>query len=287
MELVLGKFVLMYLLLPVIGIILGGVMFFIAKKNELLSNKKLIFYFLLSCIIIALPALLGFIDYWFMPYGYIFLLVLYFFLGWYNLNILQQLIEDIRNKPYYVEFLIVFTITFVGGALFSLVFNLCNELQYGLFAWTSVLTFIFPSVFRQAYRTFMNIPIEVYKIWSYEGQPEDASGEDHIEENKIIVVRMELFCQQADKRPLKTKVKANEETTFGQWFKLFIIDYNKKSPANPIVYADHINSYGWTFYTTTAFWGIKKYIDPDLSFVDNKMKEHRIVIAKRTQFKAE
>lgn len=45
MELFFGKFVLMYLLMPLIGILLGVVMFLIARKNNLMQNKKEIFYF--------------------------------------------------------------------------------------------------------------------------------------------------------------------------------------------------------------------------------------------------
>ncbi len=155
MELAIGKFVLLYLLLPVIGFIMAGVMMVIARKNQLLGNKKLIFYFLLACLILALPALLGFIDYWFMPYTYIGLLVLYLFLGWYNLKILKWLIPDIGQKPYYVEFLFVFVVMFAGGTLFSLAFNLCNELQYGLWACTCVIPFVFPSLFRKAYLQYL------------------------------------------------------------------------------------------------------------------------------------
>lgn len=283
MELVAGNFVFMYLLFPLIGFILSGVMFFIAKKNELLSNKKLIFYFLASVILIALPALLGFIDYWFMPYAYIGLQVLYFFLGWYNLSILNFLVKDINKKPYYVEFLFVFVIMFAGAALFSLVFNLCNELQYGLWACTCVLPFIFTSIFRKAYHVFMDIPLEVYKTWSYHEQAKDFFDNDVIDYNKITVIEMELFRQEADNKPLNIKVKASEDMSFGAWFKIFIDDYNKKSPANPIIFTDSDDSYRWTFYSTARFWGRKRYIDPDLSFIDNKIREHRVVIAKRTQ----
>lgn len=283
MELFASNFVFTYLLFPVIGFILGGLMFFIAKKNELLSNKKLIFYFLAAVILIALPALLGFIDYWFMPYAYIGLQVVYFFLGWYNLKILEWLIKDINKKPYYIEFLFVFVIMFAGAALFSLVFNLCNELQYGLWACTCVLPFIFTSVFRKAYHIFMDIPLEVYKTWSYYEQSGGFADSDTIDNNKITVIEMELFRQEADKKPLNIKVKASEDMPFGTWFKVFIDDYNKKSPGSPIVYTDSDDTYRWMFYTTTSFWGRKKYIDPTLTFAGNKIKEHRIVIAKRTQ----
>jgi len=283
MEANIGKFVLMYLLMPIIGLILGVVMLVIAKKNQLLGNKKMIFYFLLSCVILVLPALLGFINYWYMPYAYIGLMVLYLLLGYYNLSILNRLIDDFKEKPYYVEFLFVFVLMFVSAALFSLVFNICNELQYGLWACTCLLTFIFPSLFMKAYRTFMDIPLEVYLIWSHDKELRTLT-EDDIDSNKIIVVELEIFKQVEDTEPLNIKAKSSEITPFGPWFKTFIGDYNKKSPQSPIIYKDRNDSYGWIFYVNTSFLGRKRYIDPTLSFADNKIKEKNVIIAKRVQY---
>lgn len=282
MELAFGKFILLYLLMPIISVILGGVMFFIAKKNKLLSNKKAIFYFLLSCLILAIPALLGFIDYWFMPYAYVCLLFLYLILGYVNLIILKKVFSELTEKPYYVEFLCVFVVMFVGIALFSLAFNLCNELQYGLWASTCLLPFIFPSLFRKTHKAYMDIPVEVYKIWSYDKE-ERGLVEERYDSNKIIVVELELFKQVSDKEPLNIKAKASEDMPFSVWFKVFLEDYNKKSPEGAIVYADFIDSYGWIFYINTAILGRKKYIDPDLSFAQNKIKEENIIIAKRVK----
>ncbi|MFV0418270.1 MAG: TssN family type VI secretion system protein [Dysgonomonas sp.] len=283
MEFVIGKFVLLYLLMPLIGLLLGVIMIVIAKKNKLLGNKKIIFYFLLSCLILTLPALLGFIDYWFMPYAYIGLMVLYLILGYYNLGVLNKIIDDFKEKPYYVEFLFVFVLMFICAAFFSLVFNLCNELQYGLWACTCLLPFIFPSLFLKAYQTYMEIPLEIYLIWSYDKETKEIT-EDDFDSNKIIVVELEIFKQVEDTEPLNIKAKSSEITPFGPWFKTFISDYNKKSPQSPILYKDRSDSYGWMFYVSTSVLGRKRYIDPNLSFAKNKIKEKNIIIAKRVRF---
>jgi hypothetical protein len=283
MEQFIGKSVLMYLLMPLIGIIFGVVMMLVAKKNNLLKNKKLIFYLLLSCIVLASPALLGFIDYWFMPKAYILLAVIYLILGYLNLKILGVIIDGFRNKPYYLEFLFSLFVMLIGAALFSLVFNLCNELQYGLWACTCTLPFIFPSLFGKAYHTYLDIPVEVYKIWSYANEKNELNLE-YMNSNKIIVVELELFRKIADTKPLSIRVKASDDMPFGIWFKILIDDYNRKSPLHPIDYEDTENSYGWLFYVNTFFvW--KKHIDPDLSFAANKIKEKNCIIAKRVQQK--
>lgn len=283
MEVIFGKFVLRYLLMPIIGILLGVVMLLVAKKNNLLGNKKVIFYFLLTCAILILPALLGFIDYWFMPYAYIGLSALYLILGCYNLNILKKVIENYEEKPYYVEFLIVFVILFVSAAFFSLVFNLCNELKYGLWASTCLLTFIFPSLFLRAHKTFMAIPLEIYSVWSFATENQSITEMD-FDKSKVIVVEISMFKQIEDTEPLNIKAKSSEITPFGPWFKTFISDYNKKSPLNPIAHEDNLNPYGWIFYVITPILGRKRYIDPSLSFAENKLKEKNVIFAKRTRF---
>lgn len=56
-------FVSSYLLMPLLTIIFGVVAYFIARKNKLLNNKRLIVYLLLSGIVLALPGLAGFMNY--------------------------------------------------------------------------------------------------------------------------------------------------------------------------------------------------------------------------------
>jgi hypothetical protein len=280
MDLAIGNFFIMYLLLPLVAMLLAVVSYFVAKKNGLLSNKKLILMFLLFCALLALPGLLGFIQYRFMPYIYIGLQVLYFFLGWIFLSI----IKDTREKPYYVEFLFVFITMFIGGALFSLVFNLCNSLQYGWWAATCLVPFIFPSVFRKTYETYLAIPLEIRDMWRYDNQSIAEWENKMMDSGKVIVVGVELKKQTSDNTPLNITAKAQEDMPVGVWFKMFIEDYNKKSSEIPISHSDFDSSYGWLFYTLTSVLSRKRYINPNLSFSQNKIKEKRVIIAKRATY---
>lgn len=283
MEALFGDFVFKYLLMPIIAVVVVFIMAFVAKKNQLLGNKKAIFYFLLTWIVLALPALLGFIDYWFMPYAYIGLMILYFSLGILNIKMLRLAIPEINDKPFYIELLVNFATAFIGMALFSLVFNLCNELQYGLWASTSMIPFIFPCVFRKAYTTFLNIPLEVYKVWNYNKETAELDS-DSIDYSKVLVVEVEIFKKPTDEKAQNIKAKSSEDLPFGIWYKIFLDDYNKRTPQSPIVYSDYENSYGWIFYVTSSILGRKKYIDPDLTFAQNKIKEKNVIIAKRTKY---
>ncbi len=275
------KFLTSYLLMPLLAIIFGFIAYFIAKKNKLFKNKKLIFYVLLGSLILSLPALLGFIDYWFMPYLYILLQILYLILGWNNIKLLKRFLPAADEKrPYSIEFFIQFLMMFVGAAFFSLIFNLCNELKYGIWACTCLLTFVFPSLFWETYKKYMAIPLEIYKVWKYSDK-EDLSLFETMDYNKLLVMELELFKKTDDLTPSKIKAKAPDNMSFGTWFQKFLTDYNLKFPLNPIVVKDNENIFGWIFYVKRSFFHPRKYVDPDLSITDNKIKEKYTIMAKR------
>lgn len=277
-----GKFVFSYLLMPFLAVAAGVIMIVIAKKNQLLDNKKAIFYFLALWVILALPALLGFINYWFMPYAYLGLMLIYFLLGIWNRGLLRKVVPKIEEKPFYVEFLVIFISMLIGMGLFTLVFNLCNELQYGIWAATSLVLFIFPCVFRQAYISFLDIPLEVYKVWNYHDQ-NDELDPGLVDNNKVLVVEVEIFKDPKDEKAQNIKAKSSEDLPFGAWFKIFVNDYNKRTPHSPIIYSDPEKTYGWIFYTTSSILGRKKHIDPEHTFAKNEVKEKNVIIAKRTK----
>ena len=71
------KFLVSFMIMPLLAVIFTFIAYLIAKKNKLFSNKKAIFYILLVGLALSIPGLLGFLDYEFMPYYYIVLFILY------------------------------------------------------------------------------------------------------------------------------------------------------------------------------------------------------------------
>jgi len=272
-----------YLLMPLLAVIFTFVAFLISKKNKLFSNKKSVFYVLLIGLLLSLPGFLGFLDYEFMPYYYIVLVVLYLFLGWANINWMRNMIPSLKygNKPYIIEFLVHFTIMFIGAAFFSMIFNFFNELQYGLWACTCVFAFVFPSLFYETYQKYMEIPLEVHKIW-YFSSHEDLSGFEYMDYNKLMVMELEFSKQVENNIPTKVKAKAPDNLTFGTWFQKFILDYNLKFPLNPVELKNNEGEYyGWIFYVKRSFFLPRKYVDYSLTIIENGVKEKHTIIAKR------
>lgn len=279
-------FITSYLLMPIIALIMAFIAFFIAKKNKLLNNKKLIFFVLLGALLLSVPALLGLIDYWFMPYVYIALQVLYLILGWYAARFIKKNLSKSKDDvPYFLEFGICFLMMFVGAAFFSLIFNLCNELQYGLWACTCLFTFVFPSLLAQTYAIYMEIPLEIHNVWKY-SYNEDLSSFELMDYNKLMVMEMEIFKQVDDISPSKVKAKAPDNMPFGVWFQKFLTDYNVKFPRTPIDVMDE-KPYGWIFYIKRSFFHPRRYIDYEKTIVENKIKEKYTIIAKRVSEQVE
>jgi len=267
--------------MPILAVITAFIAYFMAKKNKLLANKKLIFYVLLGGVLLCLPGLFGFVDYWFMPYIYLILQVVYLVLGYYNIIFLKRFLPNLKKeKAFWTIFLIQFVMFFIGAAFFSLLFNLCNELKYGLWASTCLLIFIFPPLLWETYNKYMSIPLEIYKIWTY-SEESDLSSFELMDYDKLLVMEMEIFKTVEDAIPAKIKAKAPDNMQFGIWFHKFLIDYNVKFPLNPIVINDEAAPYGWIFYVKRSFFHPRKYIDHELSITENNIKEKYTIIAKR------
>jgi len=270
-----------YFLMPLLVFIFIGIGYIISKKNQLLNNRKVIWYLLLTAIILAIPGLLGFIGYQFMPYVYLSLQAVYFLLGCLNIKIMDNvLFKKDKSAPFYLEVILHLLAMFSAAALFSLAFNYLNELQYGLWASTCLLLFILPCLFRKTYRMYLNIPLEIYKEWTY-SRGIDLSHFDSMDYNKLLVLELELFKNPANNVLTKIKAKAPDNIPFGIWFQKFLTDYNVKFPLEPISINSKEGYYSWIFYTKPSIFRPRHYIDCELSIADNKIKERDIIIAKR------
>lgn len=269
-----------YLIFPILGLLLVAVAAFVAKKNKLLSNKRLIFYVLLSIVIMVLPALLGVFDYGFMPYGYLFSMMLYAALGRYNIALIPKVVFKEEGVKYRTEFGITLLLTLSGMVFYALVFNLCNELQYGLFASTCMLPFLLVSLFVRTYRLFLAIPESIYKVWRYNTTEHDQTY-DNIDYSKLKLVKVELFKNEKDAEPLHLSAKAPDHMPFGVWIKRLISDYNLRSPLSPIDNYSSNETGGWIFYLQKSVFLPNHYIDYERTVKENRIKENDLIVAKR------
>ena len=119
------------------------------------------------------------------------------------------------------------------------------------------------------------------KVWKYNPKFNDYDFTSDTEE-KLILLELELNRNLEDPENVKVKAKAPVKLEFGHWFQLFLNDYNTKYLENPIVYkASQSEVFGWIFFTPATPLTDKKYIDPDLSILNNGLKDSSVIICKR------
>lgn len=268
-----------YLLWPLLGLLLVGLGIFIAKKNALLSNKRLIGYVLAAIAVLTLPALLGFLNYAFMPYGYLAISALCLILGWYNTRLIAWVFKDTDYK-YRHEIILTLFLQLTGMLFFTLVFNLCNDLQYGLWASTSLLSFVFVSLFVQSYRLFLAIPEPIYTLWKF-GDSGNLDAYSGIGIGRLIVVTLEIYKEDGDRKALHLKGKISDNVPFGVWARRLIEDHNQNFPLSPISYTTDGQQDNWIFYVHNSVLLPKRYLDCSLTVGDNRIRDNSFIVAKR------
>lgn len=267
-------------ILPIIAILMGVIAIFVAKKQQLLSDKKTVLYIILSSLIFSVFGWLGFLQVDFMPIGYVLLQLFYLVIGYFNYIYLKEFCKSLNDSPFWKYFLVLLIQLFMSIALFSLFFNISNDFKYGLWASTCLLSIVVSPLFVQTFQSYLKIPIEIYKIRTYDGNSFNNSSSS-IENENLLVFEIEFYKNLTDEKPIRLKAKAKKEMIFGDWFELIVSDYNARKTSSLIEYYDKKDEYGWVFYTKPSLLSPKKYIDPDLSFQENKLPEKNMIIGTR------
>lgn len=92
---------------------------------------------------------------------------------------------------------------------------MCNELKYGIWASTCILSYSFVSLFRQTYHTFINIPLEIYEVWTY--SPDKKVDRFNFRDcNEVL--KIELFKSVRDSEPHRIIAKSKDSLIFSEWF---------------------------------------------------------------------
>lgn len=280
MSLEVGKFVINYLLFPVIVLILGLLSVVIAKKNKLLSDKKSVTTVLASSLCYSLFGLSGFFGIAFIPYVYLFIQFIFLPIGFVNQRILRHFIPQLKTNG---VILIVVLQFFMSWAVFAILFNFTNELQYGFWAGTCLLPLLFYPFFENTYKCYLSIPAEIYKIRVY-GESETFEpphAELDISQVMVVGINVPKFVGDEDESIFNSK--ALKTFVLGEWFGMIVSDYNKQHLDDQVELFDRDGSYGWIFYTERSLLKTRQYLDPDLTFESNGLIGNCMIVARRVK----
>ena len=280
MSLEVGKFFINYLLFPVIVLILGLLSVVIAKKNKLLSDKKAVITVLSTSLLYSLFGLCGLFGMEFMPYVYLFIQFLFLLIGFANQRILQHFIPQLKSNG------VIFVVGlqfFLSWALFAILFNFTNELQYGFWAGTCLLPLLFYPLFVITYQCYLNIPAEIYKIKVYSESETFEPPHAELDISRVMVVGINVAKYVGDENEVIVNSKALKTFVLGEWFGMIINDYNKQHLDNQVELFDKEGSYGWIFYTERSILKSRLYLDPDLTFESNGLTRNCMIVARRVK----
>jgi hypothetical protein len=273
-----------YLLLPLLALLLVGWMVLVKKKNAALSHKKWMVYVLLGALVLALPGLGGLVGNAFSPYWYLFAQVFYLAMGVLHVNLLGSLLPPAKERKTLVlpELLITLLCLVLGGWLFTLVFAWLSPFEgYAWASASSVLAFPVPLVFYYCWLQFTAIPLDIYKVWTYDSYRETPDFEG-LDFDQLMVVSVEFTKQPEHGERFAVKAKAPADIALGDWFQRFIEDYNLKYTQSPVVVFDaEGEAYAWIFYTKPSFLYRRRYLDFDATMAANRVNEQVNIICKR------
>jgi hypothetical protein len=274
-----------YVLLPVISLLLAAVVFVLNKQNKLISNKELIIFALLSSLIIAIPGLLTITGTAFMPGFYFITQLSFLVIGYFYTRRISHYFAS--GNLLYDRSMVILTSLLIlcfGSFLFSLVFNFLGDFQYGLMASTCTYTLVLPVLFRWSQEALIDIPSEIYKVWTYSRNYEETIFTSETID-RIIVLELELSKKPEDSEYVKVKAKAPVNFNFGEWFQMFIHDHNIKYSESPVMYQKEDGQlYGWIFYIRPDLIKGKKYIDFEKSIEENELTDNLTIVCKRVEY---
>ena len=139
---------LQYLIMPIIAVIVGWLTLVLSKKNKLLSNRKLIFFVLLSALILALPGLFGLADMTFAPWLYLVTQGFYLLMGILFVQAYAHYIgKDVERYKVLLQVMVMLVITLLGAYVFAVIYNLFHKDTLGYIGATSILIFFIPALF--------------------------------------------------------------------------------------------------------------------------------------------
>lgn len=271
-------------ILLILGVILS--MLFTDKVKDFKSQfrKKYYVYLFSSILVFALVAFLGHSKVISSLFGqFLFYQITLFLLGIVHAFIYRAYLDMFKvNDKIWLEPVFCLMIAVFGLIPFLIVYTYFNGVTYQFPFMGSMLVFLIPTLIYATFRTSVSIPVKIFKTWAF--PPADFYSEPKDDEFRDMVVITFVFLKQPES-PIRTEFRAKSpmRMDFGRLFYHFVYDYNDRNPDSPIQLTDEEgNLQHWVFYLKPRWYGVSKYVNPDLPMYMNGIEEDSIVICQRS-----
>lgn len=245
------------------------------KKSPL---KVYLYYAIGALVLFMVISFLGLIPGLSVRTAFLLMLVAYLVAGIAHIYLIHEFLPGLDAQK---RLLYTVVLTLLG---FIVVFILNRYIlpvtSYAIYA-LSLVIFPLPLLFGHTFSLYLNIPARIYKKWYF---PVDHTMPDLdlLDLSRVLIIQLEFLRTASEGTRTNFKAKAPHNMPFGELFRIFISDYNESHPQNTIeiVNEQHI-PYPWVFYIKTPWWKRDRYIDPDLTFQDNRIGNNDIILCQR------
>jgi hypothetical protein len=270
-----------------LGISIGIFILLSSLIANFLSNKnKLIVYTILFIIAFAMIAVLGFKGLISEP---LILCVVFqccfLILGILHVNAVYHHFEWSEEKSFLPEFGFTIFIWMICVIPYLLIYKAINDDGFHYIMIGTTLFFIVPLFFNQTFESAIQIPEKIYKRWIFPAGKKMEDPSDS-EMGNLLIISLLIQRKGVYEELTQFKIKAPENMPFGKLFYFFIEDYNSAHPDMPIEYSDKLaKPYEWMFYFKPIWYlgNLKRYIDPELTSKQNKLRENSVIVCERCE----
>jgi len=252
-------------------------------------RKKYYVYLFSSILVFALISFIGQSKVIESLFGqFLFYQIVLFLLGVGHAFLYRAYLDMFKvNDKIWLEPVFCLMIAVFGLIPFLIVYNYLNGHTYMFVYMGSMIAFLIPTLIYATFRTSVSIPAKVYKTWAF--PVADAFPEPKDDEFRDMVVITFVF-HKSPESSIRTEFRAKSpmRMDFGRLFYHFVYDYNERNPDSPIQLTDSEgNLQHWVFYLKPRWYGVSKYINPELPMYMNGIEEDSIIICQRSSVQQE
>jgi Type VI secretion system, TssN len=254
--------------------------------NDAFDNKQIkrrIFYVIIATLILALPALLGFVvarsplNIFMATQCYMLLMGLLHFMA------MDKMLAWKNPANFLNKLLFSLLITVIAAIVYCIVFYFTSKSAIAFSFVGAILGFILPVLFSRTFQLAYRIPAKEYKMWLYPDKP-IVIDMDNIDVSNFAILTFVFSKKFGDTVKSNLQSKAPYELKLGDLFFSFIKEWNYRNAENTIQYMDDDNkTFGWLFFVKDKWYSPKQYLDPDKTIRENKIKVNQIVQTERVK----
>lgn len=251
------------------------------KMNPVTKMKM--YYALVSCLIFALLGATSYFIDSLAPQVFFNVSALGFFLlGFLHFYLYDHWQLYNPESKFSSTFLFSILILVLGFITYTLAFYfLSKKSSYVFLMPITLIAFLIPLWIHRSFDLALNVPAVDYKKWYFPEKP-IVLDFDNIDTSNISIITYVFSKKHGDTEISNFQTKAPYELKLGDLFYGFLQEWNHRNPQSTIEYMDEEKlPFGWLFYIKEAWYLPKRYLDPDLTIKDNKLKVNQIIITKR------